>query len=155
MEGMRRSWGPWTNVLLAIFWSAEGVWAALECERQRMAGRHIYSHPALWNHSINCASSFQWEWSTSRICCYDNYDRFYVSSFSYLINDKVVFCRNNIQPCPQEHPYCCSSEMYKLVVAVGFICLFLLGTSFLLFFCWFYNLPHHILYLVTFRKFQL
>lgn len=45
--------------------------------------------------------------------------------------------------------------MYKLVVAVGFICLILIGTSFLLFFCWFYNLPHHILYILTFRKFQL
>ncbi|XP_035710038.1 uncharacterized protein LOC118436328 [Folsomia candida] len=118
----------WPLFITTMF--IRGIWT-LECERQRMVGRHIYSHPSLWNHSINCPSSFQWEWALARICCYDNYDRFY------------------------EHPYCCYSEMYKLVVAVGFICLILIGTSFLLFFCWFYNLPHHILYILTFRKFQL
>jgi hypothetical protein len=81
------------------------------------------------NNTLRCPMSFQW--TVNDFCCYDRYDT------------------------PAERPYCCYSEAYKLALAVGFICLVLLGSSLCLFCCWFYNLPHHLLYIVTCRRFHL
>lgn len=81
------------------------------------------------NRTVKCDMYFQW--TVADYCCYDKYDRF------------------------ERNPFCCYSETYKLVLAVGFICLVLLASSFSIFFCWLYNLPHHILYLLTCGKFHL
>ncbi len=81
------------------------------------------------NRTVKCDMYFQW--TVADYCCYDKYDRF------------------------ERNPFCCYSETYKLVLAVGFICLVLLASSFSIFFCWLYNLPHHLLYLMTCGKFHL
>ncbi|CAG7820423.1 unnamed protein product [Allacma fusca] len=81
------------------------------------------------NHTVQCPMYFQW--TVSEFCCYGKYDRF------------------------DSDPFCCYSDTYKLVLAVGIICLVLLGTSCTVFFCWAYNLPHHILYMLTCGKFHL
>lgn len=81
------------------------------------------------NRTMKCDMYFQW--TVADYCCFDKFDRY------------------------EENPYCCYSETYKLVLAAGFICLVLLATTFSIFFCWVYNLPHHILYLFTCGKFSL
>jgi len=87
----------------------------------------IYGVP--FNTTLKCPMYFQW--TVSDFCCYDKYDRF------------------------EENPSCCYSETYKLVVAFGFFCLILVACSCCIFCCWVYNLPHHILYLLTCHKFHL
>lgn len=81
------------------------------------------------NRTLKCEMYFQW--TVADFCCYDKYDRF------------------------ERNPFCCYSETYKLVLAVSFICLVLLIGTFSIFFCWIYNLPHHLLYILTCGRFHL
>ena len=81
------------------------------------------------NATVQCPDYYQW--TVSDYCCYDGYDRFDL------------------------RPYCCHSETYKLLIAVALICVTVLGAACFLFLCWYSNLVHHFLKLVTCGHFNL
>ena len=129
-------WAPWTwnsGEVLSLFILIVAISAffwrpvhSTECTKQKYFV-NIFGVP--FNATVQCPMYFQW--TVSDLCCYGKYDRF------------------------DQDPYCCYSDTYKLVLAVGLICLIVLGTSCIVFFCWAYNLPHHLLYILTCGHFHL
>ena len=123
------STGEWINIILLTIAFSSFLWrpsSATECTKKKYYV-NLFGVPL--NSTVQCPMYFQWTVDT--FCCYGKYDRF------------------------DTDPFCCYSDTYKLILAVGIICLILLSSSCVIFFCWAYNLPHHLLYIITCGKFNL